>query len=238
MIRTFQNMTRRPLSPLGLISVCLMVCSTLFLGSTEGGENDDKALIVVSNYGGTDQNELDKAVDLYDYLISIGLGSDDIMFLCAENLTMRDGDPSTSKVEDGLKWLAGNSTPSSDSIVYISDHSHVIRNNCSYRFQDGNLSISDVEDYIDETSFSSLAYITTGDCSGLIGSQLSGERRVVMSSMAYDEEATTDRFSIARGLENISADRNCDGWVTFVEAFYWEESYVEQHWDQDPQIWI
>ena len=226
------------LPPLGLITVALLVLSFFGFSGTNATENNDKALIVVSSYDGTDQNEVNKAVDLYDYLIDVGLGSDDIIFLCANNLSIKDGNPSVSNVEEGFKWLVNNTDSDSDTIIYISDHAHGINSEIYYKFNDGNISISDVEDWVDHMEYSGLAYITTGDRSGLVGSELSGESRVIMSSMAYNETAGIDRFSIARGLENISADLNSDGWVTFIEAFFWEETHVEDCYVQDPQIWI
>jgi hypothetical protein len=217
--------------------MALLIGSLVLISNNNATENNDTALIVVSSYGGTDQNDLAKAVYLYDYLLSIGFGSDDIIFLCSDELSIKDDEPTLSNIEDAFNWLVNNSQQDSNTIIYIDDNAHVINSQEYYRFSDGNLNVSYIEDWIDEMEYSSLAYISTGDNSGLIGSSLTGEGRAIMSSMAYDEEAEIDRFNITRGLENIDADLNRDGWITFVEAFDWEEGYVEEYYDQDPQFW-
>jgi hypothetical protein len=211
-----------------------MIGALFLWGSAEATFEDDKALIVVSSFGGTDKIELEKAIDLYNYFITNGMEHDDILFLCDQDLAMIDGDPTVSNVKEGFKWLEDEGTSQSDVFIYVSDHAHGTQNEIFYRFSDGILYSEDIEDSLDDMTFNELTYITTGAHSGHFGGQLEGPSRIIMSSMKATENAHPDQFDIARGLTDPTADTNNDGIVTFEEAFYKERSTVT---GQEPQIW-
>ena len=64
------------LSITGALALILILSNGVQAASTEY-----KALIVVSNYDGTDENELDKAVAFYEHLVDSGFAEEDIIFL-------------------------------------------------------------------------------------------------------------------------------------------------------------
>ncbi len=227
-------MARNSLPLLCLVCTGFLVASMLLIGNVDAQNSDDKALIIVSSYNGTNQFELDKAIDLYDYLIDRGLQKEDIQFLCTGTLAIRDGDPTTSNIVNGFEWLAEDATTNSDVFIYVSDHTHAISSDPFYRFSDGNIYSSDIEDWLDDISYSTLNYITLGDHSGLIGSDLTDTDRTVISSMGSAQSVSIDAFDIARGLADTEADTDNDGIVSFEEAFYSEENLIT---GQDPVIW-
>jgi hypothetical protein len=57
--------------------------------------------------------------------------------------------------------------------------------------------------------------------------------------MSEIDEYSPDYFNITRSLENDLADRDCDGHVSYEEAFYFERLllWMNQR-PQHPQIWI
>jgi hypothetical protein len=215
-------MTRYPTLKLTFLAVALISVSLVLPFSVIGTTSEDYALIVVSSYNGTDENELEKAEDLYDLLIEKGYSSDHIKFLTTESVPIKDGDPSTNNVENGFEWLAQEADSNSNVIIYVSDHSHGINSNPFYRFSNGNINESDVSDWLDDITYDTLTYITLGNKSGLIGSELTGARRVVISSMGATETADPDEFDIVNGLKDTNADLNNDNFITFIEAYQFE----------------
>jgi len=229
-------MTRYPTLKLTLLAVALISVTLVLPLPVEGITSEDYALIVVSSYNGTDQDELQKAADLYDFLISKGYSSEYIEFLTSDQMSIRDGDPTSSNIEDGFNWLSQESDNRSNVIIYISDHSHSINSESYYRFSDGNISESDVSGWLDEMNYDTLTYISLGSRSGLIGSELRGANRVVISSMGASETADPDEFDIVNGLEDTNADLNNDNFITFTEAYEFERMGLI-HEEQYPIHW-
>lgn len=238
MIFSFYPMTRNTTIGLGLFTIGLLVL-TLFLSfSAKGASDDYKALIVVSSYNGTDEYEFEKAVAFYHYLRNNGYSNENIIFLTDEDFINKNGDASTYEIELAFKELASESKQKTEVCVYISDNSHATDGASYYEFDDGNISCRSIVDWIDDMKFDNLNYITLGNHSGLFGPLLSGEDRVIMSSMREYEETFTDYFNITRSLENPSADTNFDGEVSFTEAFYREKQLLDEYWEQNPEIWL
>jgi len=219
-----------------LIAVAIISVFLALPSPVRGSTTDDHALIVVSNYIETDEDEHQKAEDLYDLLISKGYSSNHIEFLTAEDISIRDGDPTTSNIEDGFSWLSQESNSQSNVIIYISDHSHMINSEAFYRFSDGNTNESVISDWIDDITYDTLTYISMGSRSGLIGSDLTGTDRVVISSMGANETADPDGFDIVSALEDTNADLNADNFVTFIEAYEYERVGLLSE-DQSPILW-
>jgi len=230
-------MTRIPCLSLGLLATLALVATVLLVGNVSATSDEYKALIVVSSFQGTSQNELNKAIAFYDHLMEKGYGDDDILFLCTQEMTIKDGDPTAHSVEEGFEWLIKNSQEHTEVNIYISDNSHASEMELYYQFYDGTVNCFDIVDWVNEISYSTLNYITLGNHSGLFGRQLVGPNRVVMSSMRDFEEADTDQFNITRGLLDPLADYNNDGKVSMVEAF-WSEYITLLPEPQTPVLWF
>ena len=228
-------MTRYPTLAISLLAIMLMTVLFVLPEGSDGSSSSDLALIVVSDYGGTDQFELDKALDLYNYLLDDGFSADNILFLADDSATGIDDVPDLDNIEDGFDWLKENADCNTDVIIYISDNLHGTQSDPYFRFSDGNLYASKIEDWVDDITFDELTFIGTGPHSGLFGKDLKDTDRTIMASMKANEDATPDEFDIVRGLNDPSADTNNDGMVSFEEAFYKESSTVT---GQTPQIWI
>jgi len=229
-------MTRTASLLASALSVASLLLILLISNPANAEPHEYKALIVVSNYEGTDEYELEKAIVFHDYLIKKGYHEDDIVFLTSENVPCMDNNVTIDNIKKAFQWLINNSKQKTIVDVYISDNSHFINIQSYYQFSDGIINCSDIVTWIDQIHYDNLNYITLGNHSGWFGPQLVGPNRVVMSSMREFEESFIDRFNITRSLEDLTADTNKDGEVSFVEAFYKEEQLLI-HYDQHPVLW-
>ncbi len=215
-------MTRFSYVSLGIFATLALVAAALLGGTANADPEEFKALIVVSSWEGTDQNEIDKALAFYDYLLDNGYDGCDIEFLCEGDIPVKDGEPTVEKIENGFNWIMNNSKKKTSVNIYISDNTHSSQSETFYQFQDGTINCSQIVEWIDSIEYSSLNYITLGNHSGSFGPQLIGENRVVISSMRDFEMCSPDRFNITRGLLDSKADRDNDNEVSMVEAFFSE----------------
>jgi hypothetical protein len=215
-------MTRYSYAFLGIFAGLVLIAGALLGGSANADPEEFKALIVVSSFQGTNQHEIDKAVAFYDYLLDNGYDDSDIEFLCEEDLSIKDGNPIVENIENGFEWIINNSKKKTTVNIYISDNTHSSQSETFYQFVDGTIKCSQVVNWIENTTYSYLNYITLGNHSGSFGPQLIGENRVVISSMRDFETADPDQFNITRGLLDPMADMNNDNVVSMVEAYYSE----------------
>ncbi|MGA1820231.1 MAG: hypothetical protein ACMUHU_04395 [Thermoplasmatota archaeon] len=220
----------------GALSAASLLLIILILDPVSADPQDFKALIIVSDFEGTDQHELGKAIAFYDNLIENGYHDEDIIFLTSEDTSCTDDNVTIDIIKDAFQWLIDEGKQKTTVNVYISDNSHNVNSTSYYRFSDGIVNCSDIIRWIDQISYDNLNYITLGNHSGWFGPQLVGTNRVVISSMREFEESFVDRFNITRSLKNPNADTNCDGEVSFVEAFYSEEKLLIRY-DQHPVLW-
>ena len=230
-------MTRKKTIGVGLFLVALLTFILFTSLPVNGTSYDRLALIVVSSYGGTDEFELEKAVAFYDYLIDEGYDEDEIFFLTDEKVTGKDDNASVSDIDDAFDAFTSDSKQRTEVRIYVSDNSHAIEGQSYYRFKDGNISCNSIIQWVDSLKFEDLVYITLGNHSGLFGERLSGNGRVIMSSMRDYEKSSVDHFNITRSLEDEEADVNEDGDVSFKEAFYKEQERLEEYEFQNPEIW-
>ncbi|MBN1389343.1 MAG: hypothetical protein JXA22_01740 [Candidatus Thermoplasmatota archaeon] len=230
-------MTRLTPFIVGLLCASLLFIGILLSLPANGEGSNRGALIIVSDFNGTDEYELCKAVAFYEYLESIGYDSDEIIFLSSENVSCRDDVVTIENILEAFEWLIDGSKQKTRVNIYITDNSHMIQTESFYQFTDGQVACSQIIDWIDQIRYDSLNYITLGNHSGLFGPQLMGSDRVIMSSMREMEESPMDHFNITRSLEDMQADTNQDGVVSFVEAFY-NEKLLLLGSGQDPQMWL
>ncbi|MGA1872493.1 MAG: hypothetical protein ACMUHY_02380 [Thermoplasmatota archaeon] len=221
---------------LGLLSASILLMIMLFSLPANAESSEYKALIIVSDYEGTDQHELDKAVAFHDHLINKGFSEDEILFITSEDIDCRDQAVTVDNIENGFEWVIDNSKRKTEVNIYISDNSHIIDTESFYQFTDGQVNCSDIIDWIDQISYETLNYITLGNHSGLFGAKLVGPERVIISSMRECEESAVDRFNITRSLEDPAADIDHDGVVSFVEAFC-NEKMLLIGTGQNPVLW-
>ncbi|MDG6226263.1 MAG: hypothetical protein QCI82_12265, partial [Candidatus Thermoplasmatota archaeon] len=107
-------------------------------------------------------------------------------------------------------------------VIYISDHAQGIMNDIFLIFDDGNISTTQIDSWLDLIECSSVTVILNGERSGLAGPDLTGPSRDIICSMGSNQTMNPDQFNITRSLEDPTADTNNDGKVSFVEA-YWKE---------------
>jgi len=229
-------MTRTAPLLVGALSVASLLLILLISNPANADPHEYKALIVVSDYQGTDSYELVKAIAFYDYLIENGYHDDDIVFLTSEHITNMDDNVTIDNIHNAFQWLIDDSKQKTEVNVYISDNAHNSNSTSYYQFNNGTVNCTDIVTWIDQIHYDNLNYITLGNHSGWFGPQLVGPNRAVMSSMREFEETFVDRFNITRSLEDRNADTNCDGEVSFVEAFYNEERLLIRY-DQHPVLW-
>ncbi|MGA1792526.1 MAG: hypothetical protein ACMUHM_01105 [Thermoplasmatota archaeon] len=220
----------------GALSVASLLLMILISNPVNADPQEYRALIIISDYEGTDDHELEKGVAFYDYLIENGYHDDDIIFLTSENVSCMDDNVTIENINEAFQWLIDEGKQKTTVNVYISDNTHHIASRSYYQFSNGTVNCSDIIRWIDQISYDTLNYITLGNHSGWFGPQLVGENRVVISSMREFEESFVDRFNITRSLEDPTADTDCDGKVSFVEAFYNEEQLLIRY-DQHPVLW-
>lgn len=231
------SMTRTPAITTGLLCTTFLLVALLFSIPADADSCEYKALIIVSDYMGTSQDELGKAVAFHEYLESNGYGSDDITFLTSEDVPCKDDMVGIVKIVEAFERLIDESRHKTLVNIYISDNAHTVQAESYYRFADGIISCSQIIGWVDQMEYRSLNYITLGNHSGSFGPQLAGPDRVIMSSMRDDEEHLIDRFNITRSLEDPKADLDLDGMVSFVEAFLKEKEILIEY-GQDPQLWL
>ena len=205
-------------------------------GSSIGEKSVEKhAIIIVSSYGDPDDHEIEKADDLYGHLIEDGYSSDNIDFLTPYDIAGSTGISHVDDVEASFDRIIDD-TSSKEVVIYVSDHSKENLGEVVFQFDDGDISTSTIDSWIDDMVYNEITIIIGGDRSGLAGPELFETGRVVMSSMDYDEVVDKDQFDIARSLNDPDADADEDGEVTFTEAFDNEVTLLASS-DQIPQIW-
>ncbi|MFO8052001.1 MAG: hypothetical protein R6V01_09955 [Thermoplasmatota archaeon] len=219
--------------PALVIAVVLLLVAN---GTNATPSGEKRALIIVSEYDGSNQYEVNKAAAYYDHLIEEGFSSENMVFLCMSDHPDKDGNSSLSNVESSFKDLIDDSSNQDDVRIYVSDNVHVINSDTHYQFSGGQLPCNNVIGWVEEMKFSSLDYLNLGNHSGLFGRELAGPNRVIISSMREYEETPKDKFDITRGYDDPNADTNGDGTVSTEEAFYSERIRLEGT-DQTPIMW-
>lgn len=224
------------LRKLTLFGLVLGLSLSIFVnmpGTEVNGSEDMKmAIVLVSDWNGYDQDEVDKATDFYDHLISEGNGHCEVIFLAPDGTERSDGGPTRSNLVSAFELVANDTNSNKDVVIWISDHQGAIIE--SYlQLDGGKLYSSDMDTWMDDMVYEDLTLILGGERSGLAGSDLCQNGRTIMSSMGPNQEVD-DGFDIARSLSDPSADSDGDGEVSYKEAFNNEKSYLT---DQDPQIW-
>lgn len=214
-----------------IIALFLVLCAD---ESNASFSSSDRAVIVVADYNGYNENELEKAKSFYDYLIDEGFTASNIDFLVDDSISGYDGEGNKTNVVSALSSLA-NDTSDKEIVIYISDHGHADVDDY-YRFDDGNVTESTISAWLDDMVYSELTYLSLGNHSGLFGTDLLDEDRIIIASMDEFESSDPDRFNITRSLEDPLNDDNNDNWVSFEEAFYAERDLVDAY--QTPIIWI
>jgi len=155
---------------LGLLSVPLFVTR-----DSEGTTTLPRcAIIIVSDLGGYDDIELEKADQFHQYLIDEDYTEDDICFLTEGSRSGSDGAPTISNIESAFSWLQNTSESSSQPVVYISDHVIWALGNVTFRFSDGNITTSAINSWLNSTIYQELTFILGGNRSGLAGPELRG----------------------------------------------------------------
>ncbi len=231
-------MTRKLTIPVGsaLMFFCLALVIILNSGDVQAAKPvDNMSIIIVSE--NAEASELGKAVSFYDHLIDEGYGPDNVLFLTPSSVPGSDGISNLYNIEEGFDSLIEDKQKDKDIVIYISDHCGGIINGALFEFSGETLEASTIDGWIDDMRFDDLTFIIGGDRSGLAGSELEDDDRVIMSSMGSYEMSTPDQFNITRSLENDDADLNGNGEVSFVEAFYYEK-YLLENGAQTPQLWI
>ncbi|MDG6226181.1 MAG: hypothetical protein QCI82_11810, partial [Candidatus Thermoplasmatota archaeon] len=138
------------------------------------------ALIIVSSFDPI-LIEDEKASDLYDHLVGSGSDPDDIIFLSAYvNTSGSDGIPTIGNVEDSFLDIKSWSTGNDRVILYISDHLPPFANGTYFRFEDGNITFAQVDEWIDSMDCSSIDIYVGGIHSGRSGNHLRGGDRTVI----------------------------------------------------------
>ncbi|MGA1821925.1 MAG: hypothetical protein ACMUIG_05305 [Thermoplasmatota archaeon] len=194
------------------------------------------ALIVVSDYAGGCHSETQKGIDFYDHLIQKGYGHGDIVLLAPTGVPNRDNSPTKTNIVSALQDIADDTDDEKEVVIWISDHIGAETNSTFFRFTDGNLATSDMDDELDEIECGDMTVIIGGSYSGLAGPDLYETGRTIITSMDDDQDYTPDLFDIARGLRTPSADSNDNGIISFREAYASEVSQIS--WSgQYPMIW-
>ncbi len=193
-------------------------------------------LIIVSGAWGYSEHEIGKASSFYDHCISTDIyNEEDIVYLADTAVSNTDGPANISNIEDAFEWLDDNSDPNMEIVIYISDHEQVINNEIYFAFEDGNISSSTIDSWIDEITCEKITVILNGERSALAGPDLSGSSRDIICSMESDQ-LSIDNFNITRSLEDPEADLNIDGKVDYIEAFLKEVEWLQGS-GQDPVLY-
>ena len=200
----------------------------------EGTGTDRKCLIIVSGHDGYSQHELVKASFFRDHLLE-EISEDDIKYLTDPDDPDSDGPANVSNIEDAFDWLKDECESDTEVIIYIFDHIIAINNEETFLFDDGNITASTIDSWLDDVSYSRTTIILNGERSGLGGPDLTGPSRDVMCSMRSYQTSDPDLFNITRSLEDPSADLDGDEKVSFIEA-YWNEVILLSGTGQDPVL--
>ncbi len=200
----------------------------------EGSGIDRKCLIIVSGHDGYSQYELGKASSFREHLLE-DISDDNIIYLTDPNDPDSDGPANVTNIENAFNWLEDESGSNTEVLVYIFDHIVIINSEETFLFNDGNISAFVIDSWLDEVTYSSMTIILNGERSGCGGSVLSGPFRDVMCSMRSYQTCDPDLFNITRSLEDLSADLDNDGVVSFVEAFR-KEVIILGGTGQDPVL--
>jgi hypothetical protein len=195
------------------------------------------AIIIYSNLSTIDQNEVSKAVSLYQRLIYKGWYQTNIEFLGPDQITSTSGIANLSNVENAFNNIIENSIGSKEIMIYISDHIYDTNSETILFFTDGNISSTVISCWLENMTYSKLTFIMNGVHSGLAGPEFCGALRDIICSMSSTATFSPDQFNITRGLSNPKADTNKDGEVSFVEAYYSERSYLRRISNQVPELW-
>ncbi len=132
-----------------------------------------------------------------------------------------------SNVEDAFSWLINNCDSNTRVNVYIMDHVQMIDNQPWFRFEDGTISASTMDGWLDQVSCSDMTVILNGERSALCGPALDGSSRDVICSMGSDQNYCPDNFDIAESLGDPTADTDSDGVVSYVEAYEKEKALLQ-----------
>jgi hypothetical protein len=200
----------------------------------EGSTVERKCLIIVSGHGGYSQHELGKASSFRDHLLE-DISEDDIKYLTDPDDPDSDGPANVSNIENAFDWLKDECDSNTEVLVYIFDHIVIINSEETFLFDDGNITASAIDSWLDDVSYSKTTIILNGERSGLGGPDLTGSYRDVICSMRSYQTNDPDLFNITRSLKDPSADLDSDGVVSFVEAF-WNEVILLRGTGQDPVL--
>ncbi len=219
-----------------IITLVILVVATLISNkATAEITSESVCLIIISGNGGYSTGELEKASSFFDY-INETLDRDDIRYLTTTLDSESQGPANISNVEISFQWLENNSQSSDEVIIYISDHAKRLFNETYFSFDDGDISTSTIDSWIDEIDCIHTTVIINGEKSGLGGIDLQDSSRDIICSMEHDQEYDPDLFNITRSLEDPAADTNNDEVVDFIEAF-WRENYLLTGTGQDPVLY-
>ena len=197
------------------------------LNSVNAVQGDDmKSIIIVSGYSGYTTHELDKASSFRDHLLD-SCSEDDIVYLTDNGMSGSDGEATTSHVEDAFSWLINSCDSNTNVAIYIMDHAQMINNQPNFRFEDGTISASTIDNWLDQVTSSEMTVILNGEKSALCGPALDGSSRDVICSMRSDQSYCPDNFDITNSLDDPTADTNNDGIVSYVEAYENEKDLLE-----------
>jgi hypothetical protein len=220
-----------------LMIACVVILNLVTDKADATPTTESFALIAVSSINQTDETEYEKSIAFYEYLIDEGYDSDNIHYFGPDYITYTDDESTTENIESGFQTIINGSSSNDDVVIYISDHiTHISQ--VEFYFNDGVIVESDMSSWLDSISCSELTFIMNGNRSGLV-EEFRSPGRIIMSSMSSIDETCPDYFNISRSLENMMADLNDDGVVSFTEAFYFERLilYLQQR-PQHPQIWL
>ncbi|MBN1389435.1 MAG: hypothetical protein JXA22_02220 [Candidatus Thermoplasmatota archaeon] len=196
---------------------------------------DQKSIIIVSGNMGYSQYELEKASAFYSYR-SEHSSSGNIIYLTDPSQPGSDGSANLSSIENAFDWLINSSTQDTKVTIYISDHEQSINNEHYFIFDDGNLTSTLIDMWLDQVQCNEMTVILNGERSALAGPDLSCPSRDIICSMGSDQEFYPDQFNITRGLEDPSADLDYSGSVDYIEAYLSEKELISQYSEQDPVL--
>ncbi|MDG6225000.1 MAG: hypothetical protein QCI82_05750 [Candidatus Thermoplasmatota archaeon] len=198
----------------------------LLEGADAEATEDMKSLVIVSGFGGYSVHELDKAASFRSHLLD-SCSQDDMVYLTKAGIFGSDGTATVANLEDAFEWLITVSGPETRVAVYIMDHAQMINNQPHFRFEDGSISASTIDGWLDQISSSDITIILNGERSGLGGPSLAGSSRDVICSMMSSQTYCPDNFDIARSLGDPAADSDDDGTVSYIEAFNYEKARIQ-----------
>jgi len=206
---------------LGFLTILVSIYFTVSVKADDPFQ-DLKSIIIVSGHLGYSQHELEKASAFYSYQLECS-SSGNIIYLTDPVQFGSDGSANLSNIENAFDWLINSSTQDTIVTIYIFDHEQSINNENYFIFDDGNLSSTLIDMWLDQVQCYDMTIILNGQRSGLSGPDLVGFNREIICSMRYDQEFDPDLFNITRGLEDPSADFDYSGSVDYIEAYLSEK---------------